>query len=57
VAILDGLKDEPDPMRQWRLTRLHGWDGLSWDALVASSEWRQASEALTRHGGENFKLS
>jgi hypothetical protein len=30
---------------------------LSWDALVASSEWRQASEALTRHGGENFKLS
>jgi beta-N-acetylhexosaminidase len=57
VAILDGLKDEPDPMRQWRLTRLHGRDGLSWDALRASSEWKQAREALSHHGGEEFRLS
>ncbi len=56
VAILDGLKDEPDPMRQWRLTRLHGRDGSVWDDLRASSEWKQAREALARHSGEEFKL-
>lgn len=57
VAILDGLKDEPDPMRQWRLTRLHGRDHLSWDVLRTSNEWKQAREALSRHSGEEFKLS
>ncbi len=57
VAILDGLKDEPDPMRQWRLTRLHGREGLPWDALRASSEWKQAREALSHHAGEEFRLS
>jgi beta-N-acetylhexosaminidase len=57
VTILDGLEDAPDPMRQWRLTRLHGRDSLPWDALVAGSDWRDAREALARHCGEDFKLS
>jgi beta-N-acetylhexosaminidase len=56
VAILDGLKDEPDPMRQWRLTRLHGWDGLSWDALVASKDWRETRDALARHYDADSRL-
>lgn len=56
LAILDGLKAEPAPMRQWRLTRLHGRDGLPWDALRLSSEWKHAHEALARHSGEDFKL-
>jgi beta-N-acetylhexosaminidase len=57
VAILDGLEDVPDPMRQWRFTRLHGRDGLSWDVLRSSSEWKQAREALSHHVGEEFRLS
>jgi beta-N-acetylhexosaminidase len=57
VAILDGLKEEPNPLSQWRLARLHGRDGLSWKALQASAEWRHARHALERHyaGGE-FRL-
>ena len=57
VTILDGLEVEPDPMRQWRLTRLHGRDRLPWDELVAGNDWREAREALARHGGGDFKLN
>jgi beta-N-acetylhexosaminidase len=56
MTILDGLEDAPDPMRQWRLTRLHGRDSLPWDALVASSDWRDAQSALLMHLGAGFRL-
>jgi beta-N-acetylhexosaminidase len=57
VAILDGLKEDANPLSQWRLARLHGRDGLSAKALQASAEWRHARHALERHyaGGE-FRL-
>ena len=57
IAILDGLKEEANPMSQWRLARLHGRDSLSWTALEQSAEWRHARHALERHyaGGE-FRL-
>jgi beta-N-acetylhexosaminidase len=46
VSILDGLRDMPDPMRQWRFARLHGTGGLTWDTLRTGTEWREAREAL-----------
>jgi beta-N-acetylhexosaminidase len=49
IAILGGLKEEANPMSQWRLARLHGRDGLSWASLQQSAEWRHARHALERH--------
>ena len=49
IAILDGLREEANPMSQWRLARLHGRDGLSWAALQEGAEWRRARHALERH--------
>jgi beta-N-acetylhexosaminidase len=49
IAILDGLKEEANPMSQWRLARLHGRDSLSWAALQQSAEWRHARHAIERH--------
>jgi len=57
VAILDGLKENTNPLSQWRLARLHGREGGDWEALHASAEWRHARHVLERHhaGGE-FRL-
>ena len=49
IAILDGLKEEANPMSQWRLARLHGRNSLSWAALQQSVEWRHARHAIERH--------
>lgn len=58
VEILDSLHVDADPIRQWRLTRLHGRDGGSWEDLLASHEWRDACAELTRyHESENFRLT
>jgi beta-N-acetylhexosaminidase len=57
TAILDGLKAEAKPVSQWRLARLHGREGVDWQTLQASAEWRLARHALERHqGGSDFKL-
>ena len=57
VTILDGLKTPPNPVSQWRLTRLHGTETLSWEALHASPEWQQARHALEReYGAAGFSL-
>ena len=57
VAILDGLKTEPDPVSRWRLTRLHGRGGLPWQELRASEGWRNAHEALARYASDELKLN
>ena len=49
VAILDGFKEVAQPLSQWRLARLHGRDGLDWEALHKGAEWRHARHALERH--------
>lgn len=57
-AILDGLKTEAKPLSQWRLAKLHGQGGLSWDALLRGSEWEHARHALDRHyRPDEFRLS
>ena len=57
MAILAGLDEEPNPVSQWRLARLHGREGVPRSALEASAEWRHARHALERHyGGGDFKL-
>lgn len=56
TAILDGLKAKPNPVSQWRLTRLHGREGYSWDALRASAEWRHVRSTLLEHYDSGFKL-
>jgi beta-N-acetylhexosaminidase len=56
VTIVDGLQDVPEPMRQWRLARLHGTGGLPWETLRTSSEWREVREALSRYVDDEFKL-
>jgi beta-N-acetylhexosaminidase len=57
-AILDGLKEEPNPLSQWRLARLHGRNGMPMAALAASSEWSHARHALERYyGAVDFRLS
>lgn len=58
VAILDGLDSVIDPLSQWRLTRLHGRDGLSRGDLLASREWRDARAELARyHEPDTFRLT
>lgn len=57
AQILGGLKLAADPVRQWRLTRLHGRDGLSWDALRAGAEWSHARHAVENYyDGIGFRL-
>jgi beta-N-acetylhexosaminidase len=55
-AILDGLKAPPNPVSQWRLVRLHGKEGYSWDALRSGAEWRHARSALAKHYDAGFRL-
>ena len=55
-AILKGLKRPPNPVSQWRLTRLRGGETSSWDELRSSTEWKQAQEVLARHYGDGFSL-
>lgn len=55
-AIIAGLKPEPNPVSQWRLVRLHGRDGLSWNALRNGAEWHHARHALAKHYDGAFKL-
>jgi len=43
--LLDGLRDEPRPLRQLRLARLHGRRGAGLEALQESPHWREASAA------------
>ena len=57
-AILEGLEAEVQPLSQWRLAKLHGRDGLAWDALQKSAEWQHARHALERHyQPEEFRLT
>jgi hypothetical protein len=35
-----------NPSAQLRLTRLHGREGMGWDELHESAEWRKAQAAL-----------
>jgi hypothetical protein len=49
IALLDGLKVEPEPASRLRLVRLHGREGLSRDALQATPEWARSQELLTRY--------
>jgi beta-N-acetylhexosaminidase len=49
VALLDGLKVEPEPASRLRLVRLHGRDGMSREALQALPEWLRSQELLTRY--------
>lgn len=48
IQVLDQLKVEPEPASRLRLVRMRGRDGLPREALLASSEWQQAREALAR---------
>jgi len=57
TAIMDGLKIPPNPVSQWRLTRLHGVDTPSWVDLHASAQWKQARHSLEReYGAAGFSL-
>jgi hypothetical protein len=49
VALLDGLKVEPEPASRLRLVRLHGREGLSRQALQALPDWTRSQELLTRY--------
>lgn len=58
VDILDGMRDVPDPQRQWRLTRLHGGIGMRREELMSGAEWQDARAALERyHGAGAFTLT
>jgi beta-N-acetylhexosaminidase len=48
IALLDGLKVEPEPASRLRLVRLHGRDRLTHEALQAHPDWQRAQELLTR---------
>jgi beta-N-acetylhexosaminidase len=49
IALLDGLKVEPEPASRLRLVRLHGREGVSREALKALPEWSRSQELLTRY--------
>ena len=48
IALLDGLKVEPQPASRLRLVRMHGREGMSREALEATPEWARSQELLTR---------
>jgi beta-N-acetylhexosaminidase len=48
VSLLDDLETEPQPTSQVRIVRMRGRDGLAWDDLTRSLEWREARDALAR---------
>ena len=49
IALLDGLKAEPEPASRLRLVRLHGRDGVPRRELEALPEWTRSQELLTRY--------
>ena len=55
-AIIRGLKTAPNPVSQWRLTRLHGGESPSWDVLRAGADWRHAHSELSKHLATGFSL-
>jgi len=48
VSLLDDLDTEPEPASQVRIVRMRGRDGLAWNDLTRSPEWREARDALAR---------
>lgn len=48
VRVIDALRVDEDPARHLRLLRLHGRGALERAALMASDDWRQASERIAR---------
>jgi len=44
-AVLDGLRDEPDPLRELRLVRLHGRASPGLDELRSAQRWRDGVAA------------
>jgi len=48
VSLLDDLDAEPEPVSQLRIVRMRGRDGVAWDDLSRSTEWREARDALAR---------
>ncbi len=48
VSLLDDLDADPEPASQIRIVRMRGRDGLPWDELTRSPEWREARAALDR---------
>jgi hypothetical protein len=49
LALLDGLKAEPEPASRLRLVRLHGREGVPRPDLEALPEWARSQELLTRY--------
>jgi beta-N-acetylhexosaminidase len=45
VTLLDGLCDEPQPLRQVRLARLHGRQAPAFEALRQAQRWREGASA------------
>jgi beta-N-acetylhexosaminidase len=52
VQVIDALEVDDDPARHLRLLRLHGRGERRREELVASAEWRQASERIARAAPE-----
>ncbi len=48
VTVLEHLEVEPEPASHMRLVRMRGREGLTRDALMASSQWRECREHLAR---------
>ncbi|MGH8218066.1 MAG: beta-N-acetylhexosaminidase [Steroidobacteraceae bacterium] len=48
VSLLDELDVQPEPASQVRIVRMRGRDGLAWNELTESHEWREARDALAR---------
>ncbi len=57
ISIIQALVDYKNPMSQWRLSRLHGREQMSWKELRSSREWRQARATLERYyAGSTYQL-
>ncbi len=48
LALLDGLRQEPEPASALRRVRLRGRDGMPREVLEASLTWRDSQRALAR---------
>ena len=50
LQVLDGMRQEINPVLNARLARMHGLHPVTWKELHANSEWRQAVSAIEEIG-------
>lgn len=55
-TVLDNLHCETDPLRHMRLVRLHGRQQMERESLMASTQWKEAVNAVASYAPDSERL-